>query len=150
MAFVQRDKEIEAFSADGADETLTICVRLGNPVWRFQNPEAHDLQCQVDIGRVDAVSVVEDESKWPFTHKDLSRLLERPICRWVSSDIEVSNLAGSDLHDHKDIKCSEAGCHDHEEVAGQHRRGVISHERHPALRRDPLQHDRCANWLARS
>ena len=49
---------------------------------------------------------------------DFSKLLERPSCRRMGGDIEVSNLARSDFHNHKHVENSEASCNNDEEITG--------------------------------
>src|SRR5260370_30630377 len=86
--------------------------------------------------RINTVSVVKDESIRLLTRDDFAKLLERPGCRWVSGDIELSNLARSYLQDDEDIEDSEANGHDDEEITGQYCLGLGSHKRHPPLRRN--------------
>ena len=71
-----------------------------------------------------------------FLHRNLPKLLQRPVRSGMVGDIEVNDLAGSYFQDHKHIKNSEASRHDDEEIAGQHPSGMISDERHPPLRRN--------------
>jgi hypothetical protein len=138
MPLVEWDKEIETFSPHGADEPFTKSICLRRSERCPQDPYAERFQVRIEVRRVDAVPVVKDEPIRLFTGDDVSKLLKCPGCRRMSGYVEVSNLTGPCLHDHKDIDDSEASRHDDEEIGCQHRLGVISDQCHPLLRGDAL------------
>src|SRR5712692_976762 len=148
MPFVQRNQEIEAFSPHGAHQSFTESVRLRRPIRSTQDSYAHRLQAGIKVMRINTVAVVEDESIRLLTRDDFAKLLERPGCRRVSGDIEVFNLARSYFHEDEDIKDSEASGHDDEEIAGQYCLGVVSHKRHPTLRRNSFPRSRVYGHVA--
>src|ERR1700687_332923 len=138
MPLVQRDEEIKTFSSDRAYQPFTESIRLRCPKRSSQDRHAQRLEGRIKLTRVDAVPVVDDESVGLVPGDDLSKLLACPSCGGMIGHVEVSNPAGSYLHDHKDIENSKASRHDDEEIAGPHRLGVISYKCHPLLRRDVL------------
>ena len=64
-------------------------------------------------------------------------LLERPLRRGPSDDVEVCEAPCSHLHDHEDVQDPKAGGHAEGEVAGQNPLGMIANKCHPMLRRRP-------------
>src|SRR5260370_15880145 len=136
MPFVQRNQEIEALPPHRTNQSFTESIRLRRSIRSPQDSYACRLQAGIEVMRINTVAVVEDESIRPLTRDDLAKLLERPGCRRVSGDIEVSNLARSYLQDDEDIEDSEASGHHNEEITGQYCLCVVSHKRHPALRRN--------------
>ena len=123
VLLVQRNQEVQTFAADCSYQPLAESVRLGSPEWRFQNPQVHCPQCRIEIGRINAVAIVNEEVLRLFAGNHFSELLKCPHCRGMISHIEVSNLSGSYFHDHKDIEDSKVGGHDDEKIAGQDRLG---------------------------
>jgi len=49
MFLAQRDQEIQALSANRADEPLAVCIRLRRPEGSLQYLEAHRLQARIQI-----------------------------------------------------------------------------------------------------
>ena len=138
VPLAKRNQEVQAFAADCSYQWLTESVCLGSPEWRLQYPQLHPLQGGIEIGRVNAVAIMNEKVLRLFAGNHLSELLKCPGGRGMIGHVEVSNPSGSYLHDHKDIEDSKVGGHDDEEIAGQDRLGVISHECHPPLRRGAL------------
>jgi hypothetical protein len=72
---------------------------------------------------------VEHEPIGLLTHHGLSELLEGPGSREVAGGIEVSDPAGSNLHQDEHVENTKGcGYHD-EEIASEDCLGVIPHER---------------------
>src|SRR5712692_6049412 len=115
VPLVERNQKIQAFAAHCTYCSLTESVRLGSLKRCLQYPQIHRLQSKIELGRVDAVPIVECKPVGLVTSDHFAELLERPGCRGIRSDIAVSNPAGSHFHDHKDVQDSKRSSHHNKE-----------------------------------
>ena len=62
MPLVDRHYIIQALPPEGPHQPFTEGVRLRRPVGRLENPNTEALQRQIDLGRKDAIAVMDQES----------------------------------------------------------------------------------------
>ena len=133
MPGVERDEPVEALSAAGPDESLNVRIGPWRPHRCPEHPQPEPGDRRVDLAGEDAVAVVDEEAVAVVVGDRLAELLRRPRRGRVVGDIDVEDAAAADLHGHEDVEHAEGGRHRDEEVAGHDRRGVVAHERRPAL-----------------
>ncbi len=80
-----------------------------------------------------AVPVSNQETIAVIAGNRLAKLLQSPFTTRMCSDIDVNDSTRRVFNNNKHIQDFEAGGDDSEEVAGNDRLGMISHERGPAL-----------------
>src|SRR6516165_9278529 len=101
VSLIHRNQEIQTLASDAAHEPFAECIRLRRSEWSFENAQVHRLQSQIELRRVDAVAVVDEESVRFLSSDDLAKLLKYPACRRMSRDVDVGDPACAYLHDHK-------------------------------------------------
>ena len=126
MPLTQRDDEVQAFSADGSDQSLAKCIRLWRANWRFQHRQVHRREGRVDTRRIDRVAIVDDEPVWLVAGNDQSKLLRGPIRRGMCGHVPVHDSSRADFQDDEDVQHTERGSDGHKEVARKrHLRGAM-------------------------
>src|SRR6516165_505514 len=92
VSLIERDKEIQTLAPHASHQAFAESIRLGRSEGRFQNAQAHRLQGRVELGRVNAAAVVDEEPVGFLPRPDFAELLKRPARRGMSCDIEVGDL----------------------------------------------------------
>src|SRR5215469_12809952 len=93
VALIERNQEVQTLAPQASHQAFAESIRLGRSEGRFQNAQAHRLQGRVELGRVNAVAVVDEKPVWFLPRHDFAELLKRPARRGVSCDIEVGDTA---------------------------------------------------------
>ena len=62
MVFRQRDEEVKAFSAERTDDPFTEAVSLGTSRWRFEYTQSHVFNGLVELGRENAIAVMDEKT----------------------------------------------------------------------------------------
>jgi len=133
MLFAERDDVIEEFSTNRPVEPFAMSIgkrRSGRSLNHFY---PHTLDRPIDSRRESASAIVDQPFVAVFPGKRLPKLLNRPIGRWMRSDVRVENSTTANLHDHEDVEQLEAERHRGQEVASNDRLPVIAEESPPAL-----------------
>ena len=133
MPFAERDQEIEALPPHGADEPLAESIRLRCPEWRLQYPQTHRFQARIEIRRVNAIAIMNEEVLCLFASHYLSELLKCPLRRGMRGHVEMGYPAGPYLQDDKDVEQAKTGSNAHEEVASQNTVSMVPDKGHPTL-----------------
>ena len=61
MSLAERDHEVQALAAQGADQTFTERIRLRNANRRLEYHQTHGFKGPVDLFRVNRVAIVDHE-----------------------------------------------------------------------------------------
>ena len=93
VPLIQRDQEIQAFTAHCTYHSLTERVRLGSLKWRLQNPQVHGLQCRIELRGVDAVPVVEHKPVGVWAPSSSGKIRNTPFCFHSSTTEASKNMA---------------------------------------------------------
>ena len=67
MPLAQRDQVVQALSPNRANHSLAISIRHRAPHRCFQDSQAEALQCRINLGREDAVTIVNKISMGGFS-----------------------------------------------------------------------------------
>ena len=94
MVFRQRDEEVKAFSAERTDDPFTEAVSLGTSRWRFEYTQPHVCNGSVELGRENAITVMDEKTVARVRGDGFSQLLECPRCSGVGCHIAVHNPSG--------------------------------------------------------
>ena len=104
VALVERDQIIEAFTPDGPDQALAVCVRHWCSDGSPDGTHAEPIQKIIKRGGKDRVAVMDYEPVWMVEGQKLAGLLRGPSgCRMLG-DIDVQNRSGANLHRHEHIQ----------------------------------------------
>jgi len=93
----------------------------------------HRRDRSVDRGRINIVSIVENEAVGGLGRDDRAKLLDRPCRRGMLRHIPMEDPTRADLEDYEDIEDAKADGHRREEVTGDDRVRMIPHKRRPPL-----------------
>ena len=133
MVFCERDDENQALPPQRADEPFAEGVRLWTLGWCFQHLEPQMAYAVVELGREDTIAVMHEEAIAMVRWDRLTQLLECPVSRGMRRHIAVEHEARGMLHHDKHVEQAKGRRHDHAEVTGDDRRGMIADKRPPAL-----------------
>jgi hypothetical protein len=131
MTLADRDQKIEAFPAYTANQPFAVRISLGRTEGSLQNSYSHLFHTEIQLLRVNAVSIVNQKPIALVVAQGLPKLLQSLGCVGMGSNIEVDKCAY--LHNDKHIEDLEARRYGDKEIAGQHGLCVISDEGHPSL-----------------
>ncbi len=82
MSLAERDHEVQALAAHGANQTFAERVRLRNANRRLEHHQTHGFKRPVDLFRADRVAIVDHESVRLVARHDHPKLLCGPLrCR---------------------------------------------------------------------
>ena len=135
VSLAERNHEVQALAAHGADQTLTERVRLRNANRRLEHHQTHGFKGPVDLFRVNRVAIVDHESVPLVARYNHPKLLDGPLRRGVFSEIPVHDPAYADVEDDEDGQPLKGGGHHDEEVAGEYGAGMIAEKRRTRLGR---------------
>ena len=79
MTLAQRNDPIQAFSADGADQSLAKRFRLRRSSRRFQDADSETAHGAIRVSGEDRVAIVDQESVGMIESEELAKLLNRPF-----------------------------------------------------------------------
>jgi hypothetical protein len=132
LAAVEDEDSVEALAADAADPTLHVRVGVRRPDRGSDDLHALTAEEGVEGMRELCVSVTDQDTRL-FTavveiHAEVSGLLEHPGAVGVGGAREVVDPAAPNADEHEDIQPSQPNRVDGEEVAREHRRGVLAHK----------------------
>ncbi len=133
VVFRQWDETVEAFPAERTDDTFTEAVSFGAPIWGPQDSQSHVSNRLIELGREDAIAIMDKKTVVMVRGYCLSKLLLGPCGRWVIRDMDVQQLSCAEFYDDQHIKTLERRGDHSQEITGHDRLGVISHESGPAL-----------------
>jgi len=89
MVFIQRNDMIEDFPASTSDPAFRDSILPGRLHARSFRLQSRRLQ-KLDHFCIELRVVIQNEvTIWLLSGKCLPKLLDHPICRWVSSDVAV-------------------------------------------------------------
>src|SRR5262249_24386691 len=133
MGFTKRNDPIEAFPANGPDQSLAKRVRLWCSSRRLQNPHTEAFQLLIQFVRENRISVVDEESVRMIKCEKLTELLNRPFSCGVFRSIPMYNLPRPNFHRDKDVHDAERCRYGNKKVASNDSRRVVSDKSRPAL-----------------
>jgi len=93
VALIQRNHEIQTFSADRPDQAFAERVRLRRPHRRLDDRQFHRRDRPIDTPGVNAVVVVDDVSMRPIARHHHPELLDRPFRRRMVGHVPVQDPA---------------------------------------------------------
>jgi len=108
VIFIERDDVIEKLPAKGTVQTLTVSIRERCPRRSSEHFHTHVVDHSIDRWREGACTVVDQPVVAVFPRERLSKLLNRPVGRWMRSDVRMENSATANLHDHENVEHLEA------------------------------------------
>src|SRR6516165_9029134 len=76
VALIERNQEIQTLAPHASHQAFAESIRLGRSEGRFQNAQAHRLQGRVELGRVNAAAVVDEEPVGFLSRPDFAELLK--------------------------------------------------------------------------
>jgi hypothetical protein len=151
LSFVPHQDSVEQFTAQGADETLDMGLRVRCVVGSGESPDSHHIGQPYVEGRAagdllatdfdrdrlaelpeDAVVVVDQELRLTV-EGSVSNLLPYPGLSRVPGDVDVDDLAAAELHDDEDVERLEANGLLDAEVAHPDGIGLVLEEGSPGL-----------------
>ena len=103
MLFVERNHPIETLASCGADEALTMRVRLWRTHRRLQRLERHRPKGLVHGWREDAVPIMDDEPVGTIQRKAVAKLLDGPFRRGMLGEIPVDDATCGDVEGDEDV-----------------------------------------------
>ena len=118
MSLVHGDQPIETLATHRADQSLAEGVGLRCPQGGLEHMPSHRRDRLVDHCRIDAVSIVEDETVGRVGGDDRPELLNRPRRRGMLGDIPVQDPTCADLKDNEHVENAETDPHRREEITG--------------------------------
>ena len=134
MTLVEDDDVIETLATDGTDETLDV-GRLSRRSWSnelFRDTEA--VQSALESFTINGIAVAQQITGSGVEGEGFDDLLRSPLGGWVSSDIEVDDLASLMLDNKEHIKDSKGYRGHGEEIDRSEAPDVIVEKRPPGLR----------------
>ena len=134
MLLVFEDDVVEAVPAQGADHPLAEGIGRGRARWCGEESGAKSSDAALEVGAIDRVSVVDEESG------DLLGIAGRlrdalggPGSAWMLGDAGVDDGASAEGENDEDVEDAESPCDEDEEVAGPGLVEVVADEGSPAL-----------------
>ena len=100
MVFRQWNQEVKAFSAERTDDPFTEAVGLGTSRWRFEYTRSHVCNGLVELGRENAIAVMDEKTVAMVRGDGFSQLLECPRCSGVGCHIAVHKPPGLVFYNH--------------------------------------------------
>ena len=89
VVFRQGDEKVEAFPAERTDDTFTEAVSFGAPIRGPQDSQTHVSNRLIELGREDAIAIMDKKTVVMVRGYRLSKLLLGPCCRWLIRDMDV-------------------------------------------------------------
>src|ERR1017187_8158251 len=134
MLLVFEDDVVEAVPAQGADDPLAEGIGRGRARWCGEESGAECSDAALEVGAVDRVSVVDEESGDLLGIAGrLRKALGGPAGAWVLGDAGVDDRASAEGENDEDVKDAESPRDEDEEVAGRGLVQVVADEGSPAL-----------------
>ena len=133
MVFSEWDQKIKAFSAERTDDSFTEAVSLGTSRWRFEYTQSHVCNGSIELGRENAITVMDEKAVAMIRWDGFSQLLQCPRCSGVRCDIAVYNPPGLVFDNNEHVEQPKRRGHDNTEVTGQYGRCMIANKGGPAL-----------------
>jgi len=133
MTLADRDQKIKTFPAQRSDQPFAVRIRLGRTKGGFQDFYSHSFHTEIQLLRVNAVSIVNQKPVALRVTNGLPKLLQSPGWVGIGSSIEVDKSSGTYFHDDKHIENLKTGRHGYKEIASQHGLRVIANKGHPSL-----------------
>ena len=97
MTLVQRNQPVQAFAPNRANQSFAERVRLRRSHRRLEDRQTHRHDCPIDIVRVDAVVVVNEETMRFIAGHHHAELLDRPFRRRMFGHIPVADPSSANL-----------------------------------------------------
>jgi hypothetical protein len=133
VIFRQRDEKVEAFPAKRTNHTFTEAVSFGASIWCPQYAQSHVSNRLIELRREDAIAIMDEKTVAMVRRYRFSKLLLCPCRRWVIRDMDVQQLSRSEFYDYQHIETLKRRSDHGQEITGNDRLGMISHEGRPAL-----------------
>ena len=134
MFLVFDDIVVEAVPAEGADHALAEGIGRGRARWCGEESGAESSDAAVEVGAIDRVSVVDEESGDLLGIAGCLRdSLGGPAGGWMLGDAGLDDGASAEGKNDEDVKEAESRGDEDEEVAGPGLVQVVTDERGPAL-----------------
>jgi hypothetical protein len=134
MLLVFDDDVVEAVPAEGADHALAEGIGRRRARRSGEDSGAESADAAVEVGAVDRVSVVDEESGDLLSIAGRLRdALGGPAGAWMLGDAGVDDRASAEGENDEDVEEAESRGHEDEEVAGPGLVQVVPDERSPAL-----------------
>lgn len=133
MAAAEDQERVDTLRSDGADETLSVGIRLRRSNRRVDYPDSFAAEHFVERSGELAVAIVDQEAH-PFEHAgeaEVARLLEDPGSGRVRRATGEVDAPAAEFDEEKHVEATERDCLDGEEVAREHARGLLTKERRP-------------------
>jgi hypothetical protein len=107
MAFSQNQHVIQTLASNASLEPFADRVGFGCAIGRFQDFNLTPFRDGRKVLPTFTIAISNQEA-WPPTEGGcFPKLLGNPFISWVSGDIEVDDLAGTQLHDKEKIDLTE-------------------------------------------
>src|SRR5262245_4249822 len=87
VCLADRNHEVQTLPTRGPNESFAIGVRLRRFVWSLQDRQPQCFQRYVHALRINAVTIMYDESVSFIACYTFPKLLQCPMRRWVPRDI---------------------------------------------------------------
>jgi hypothetical protein len=139
MALVEDDDVVQAFSADGAHQSLRDRVGLRRPIRRPDPNYAQLGEPIIEVLAVDVVSVVNQVDRLAIPGSCMDQLLPDPCRSGTGRHVQMDELASDVAHKGQDIQCPEADRLHHQQVGGPDPLRLIGQERPPGLARRAIR-----------
>jgi hypothetical protein len=134
MFLVFDDDVVETIPADGADHALGEGIGRWRARWCGEESGAESSDAAVEVGAIDRVSVVDEESGDLLGIAGCLRdALGGPAGGWMLGDAGVDDGASAEGENDEDVKDAESARDEDEEVAGPGLVQVVTDECGPAL-----------------
>jgi hypothetical protein len=134
MLLVFDDDVVESVPAQGADHPLAEGVGRWRARWCGEESGAKSSDAAMEVGAIDRVSVVDEESgDLVGIAGRLRKALGGPAGAWVLGDAGVDDRAPAEGENDEDVKEAESPRDEDEEVAGPGLVQVVADEGSPAL-----------------
>ena len=107
---------VQAFATDRPNKRFAMGIGRRHTNRRPQNVDIPALYSLVQTGRERLVSIMQEEFRIAIARKRFAELLESPVCRRMSRDIEMNQTSGPDLQSNEYIKDTEVCRDGNEEI----------------------------------
>src|SRR5712691_6325864 len=138
MSVIQNDQPIQALTTDRADQPLAERIRLRASHRRLQHRQTHRRNRLVDGGGKDGVTVVDEKSLGLVAWHNRPELLDGPTGRGMLRHVPMHDPTRTHVQHYKYVQHAEARRDGDEEIAREHRAGMVADEGAPPLGRSAI------------